>query len=305
MTDESQNIVGALASKTQLKSILDASPIGVSISRYYDGKIVYVNSTLAQMWGGPAEDMLWSDSINYYHNQDDIQWVLDQLHQHRPVANYDMKMNRADGSTLWTQVNMIAIWIEDIRLILSWFNDISEIRNVQEQLKQMATQDFLTGLANRMSFDEFMTQAMNRCRRSKKAGNLLYLDLDGFKAVNDKHGHQMGDFLLQQVANRLTSTLRETDFAARLGGDEFAVVTEALSDTIQPEKLAKKILSIIKKPYENEGESVIIGVSIGIAQFRPESIDSDTILKNADRAMYRAKHGGKGRVCIYDPNLDE
>ena len=180
-----------------------------------------------------------------------------------------------------------------------------KLEKATSKLKKMATQDFLTGIANRMSFDEFITEAMNRCRRSKKAGNLLYLDLDGFKAVNDKYGHQMGDFLLQQVAKRLTSTLRETDFAARLGGDEFAVVTEALSDTIQPEKLAQKILSLIKKPYENEGESVIIGASIGISQFRPESIDSDIILENADRAMYRAKHGGKGRVCIYDPNLDE
>ncbi len=180
-----------------------------------------------------------------------------------------------------------------------------KLKKATSKLKKMATHDFLTGIANRMSFDEFITEAMNRCRRSKKAGFLLYLDLDGFKAVNDKYGHQMGDFLLQQVAKRLTSTLRETDFAARLGGDEFAVVTEALSDTIQPEKLAQKILSLIKKPYENEGESVIIGASIGISQFRPESIDSDTILENADRAMYRAKHGGKGRVCIYDPNLDE
>lgn len=298
--DTTQKVADVLASKEQLKHILDASPIGVSISRYYDGKIVYVNSTLAQMWGKPAKDMLGSDSVNYYHDQDDIRWVIQELSQHRPVKNYDMLMNRADGSFFWTQINMIAIWIEDIRFILSWFNDVSEIRRVQEQLKQMATQDFLTGLANRMRFNEFMTEVMARCWRSNKIGSLFYLDLDGFKDANDKYGHHMGDFVLQQVAHRMTSTLRETDFVARLGGDEFAVVIEPLTDSIQSEKIAQKILDIIQQPYENQGKSIIIGVSIGIAQFGPESRDADEILHNADSAMYQAKGSGKGRINIYN-----
>ena len=168
----------------------------------------------------------------------------------------------------------------------------------------MATHASLTGLANRMRFNEFMTKAMARSRRSKKAGSLLYLDLDGFKAVNDSYGHHMGDFLLQRVADRLTSTLRETDFVARFGGDEFAVILEALTDLTEPEKVGQKILNNIKMPYEKEGKRATIGVSIGIAYFSPESTNEEIINRHADRAMCRAKNGGKGRICIYDPNID-
>ncbi len=304
MVGGTKKSVSILASKTQIKSILDASPIGVSISRYYDGKIIYVNSTLADMWGGPEEELLGTDSIDYYHNKDDIQWVINKLRHHRPVTNHEMEMNRADGSTVWFQVNMVATWVDDTRVILTWFNDISEIRRARFQLKHMATHDSLTGLANRMRFNEFMEEALTRSRRLNKPGSLLYLDLDGFKAVNDSYGHNMGDFLLQQVAKRLTSTLRETDFVARLGGDEFAVVIEALSEQVRPQQVAKKILHSIREPYENDGNRAKIGVSIGIAYFGPELMGLKAITRCADSAMYRAKHGGKGRICVYDSNLD-
>lgn len=304
MKNEEKGPTNVLATKTQLKSILDASPIGISISRYYDGKVVYANSALAEISGGPAEALIGSDSIDYYHDQDDIRWVITQLRKHRPVINHEMEMNRIDGSTVWCQVNMVAAWIDNERVILTWFNDISEIRRAQAQLKQMATHDSLTGLANRMRFNEFIAEAIARSRRSNKAGSLLYLDLDGFKAVNDNYGHHMGDFLLQQVAERLISTLRKTDFVARLGGDEFVVIIESLTDLTEPEKVGEKILNTIKMPYKKEGKRATIGVSIGISYFGPELMNTEIINRNADRAMYRAKHGGKGRICVYDPKID-
>ncbi len=101
MMDEGKDTVEVLTSETKLKAILDVSPIGVSISRYYDGKIVYVNSSLAKMRGGAAEALLGSSSIDYYHDQDDIRWVITQLRQNHPVTNHEMEMNRADGSTMW------------------------------------------------------------------------------------------------------------------------------------------------------------------------------------------------------------
>lgn len=304
MTDEGKDTVGVLTSETQLKAILDASPIGVSISRYYDGKIVYVNSSLAKMRGGAAEALLGSSSIDYYHDQDDIRWVINQLRQNHPVTNHEMEMNRADGSTVWCQVNMVATWVDNERMILTWFNDISEIRFARAQLNHMATHDSLTGLSNRKRFEEFMVEAFARSRRLNKAGSLLYMDLDGFKAVNDNQGHHFGDYLLQQAARRMTATLRETDFVARLGGDEFAVVIEPLSDRMRPGQVAQKLLDIIKMPYEKEDHRATVGVSIGIAHFGSEPMDIDVITRRADIAMYRAKHEGKGRICVYDPNLD-
>lgn len=294
-----------LASQSQLKSILDASPIGVSISRYYDGKIIYVNSTLANMKRAPAEELLGSDSIDHYYDQDAIRWVISQLRQRRPVTNHEMEMNRADGTTVWCQVNMVATVVDDERMILTWFNDVDEIRRARAKLQYAASHDSLTGLANRVSFNEFMSGAIARSRRLNQAGGLLYLDLDSFKAVNDRLGHNFGDYLLQQVAKRLTLALRDTDFVARLGGDEFAVVFEGLSDRVRPEQVADKILDIVAQPYEHEGQRATIGASIGIAHFGREAEDIDAIIKRADRAMYRAKHGGKGRTCVYAPCHNE
>jgi diguanylate cyclase (GGDEF)-like protein/PAS domain S-box-containing protein len=306
MTDETENTPTILGSNTQLKVVLDASPIGVSISRYHDGKIVYVNHALAEkLWGGPAEKLMGTNSIDHYNDAKDIQWVISQLQQHRPVTNHEMEMKRRDGTTLWCQVNMVAMRVDGTKLILSWFNNITEIRQTRTKLQQMATHDCLTGLPNRMRFNEFMEESMARCRRQKKTGSLLFLDLDGFKEVNDNFGHHMGDILLQQVASRLTSTLRETDFISRLGGDEFAVVLELQSDAHgQCEDVAQKILDVIKRPYEYENNRAIIGVSIGIAFFGTEPVTMDVITRNADKAMYRAKYSGRGCVCLYDPDLD-
>ena len=304
MTDEGKDTARILASESQLKAILEASPIGVSISRYYDGKIIYVNSSLVKLKGGSANELLGSDSIEHYHDQDDIRWVIKQLRQHRPVTNHEMEMNRTDGSTVWCQVNMVATSVDKERVILTWFNDIGEIRLARQQLKHMASHDTLTGLPNRKYFEDFMTQAFARARRLSKLGSLLYIDLDGFKAVNDSLGHHFGDYLLQQTSQRMIAILRETDFVARLGGDEFAVIIESLSDSMLPEQVAQKLLESIKMPYEMEGHRTSVDSSIGIANFGFESMEIDLIIRRADTAMYRAKNGGKGRVCVFDPNLD-
>ena len=295
---------GVLIGESRLRAILDASPIGVSISNYYDGKIIYENESLSKIWGGPAEGLLGTDSIDYYHDPNDIRWVIEQLRQHHPVTGHEMVVRRIDGSTRWCEVNMVATWVDEVRVVLTWFKDISEIRKAREELKHMATHDSLTGLANRMRFNAFMTEAVARSRRLNNASSLLYLDLDGFKAVNDTYGHPMGDFLLQELARRLTSTVRETDFIARLGGDEFAVVIEALSDRTEPQLVGKKIMDALKMPFKRDGIEATVGVSIGISFFAPESMDIEVVSQHADSGMYRAKQGGKGRICVYDPSLD-
>ena len=304
MPDEGIVTINNLISKTQLESILDVSPIGVSISRYHDSKIIYANSSLGKLWGGPVKKIVGTNSINYYHDQDDILWVIDQLKQNRPLSNHEMEMNRSDGTTIWCQVNMVAALIDNEKVILTWFNDINEFRHAQIQLKHMASHDSLTGLANRMHFNEFIIDAISRSKRLREPGCLIYLDLDDFKAVNDDIGHHFGDFLLQEVAKRITSVLRETDFVARLGGDEFAVIIETLSGQIDAEQVAQKILKTVKIPYEKESSKAIISISIGITFFGPELMETDVLIRRADTAMYRAKRSGKGRVCVYDPDLD-
>lgn len=293
-----------LVSKSQLELILDASPIGVSISRYYDGELLYVNASLAHMYRGSRQDMLGKNSLIFYADRDDIAWVLDQLKQGRTLTDYEMKMNQKGGRTIWCQVHMVATRVKEEKVILSWFMDITEKRRFQARLEHMASHDTLTGLANRARFNEFLTRAIARARRLDGVGSLIYLDLDGFKQVNDTLGHGFGDFLLEQSAKRLNSVLRETDFIARLGGDEFAVVIEAFTDQKRPQQVAEKILSCLSAPFEEGGQAATVGASIGIANFGKEPMEIEVLQKRADTAMYQAKHAGKGRICLYDADHD-
>ena len=160
-----------------------------------------------------------------------------------------------------------------------------------------AHHDPLTGLANRVLLDVFINQQLAVCRRYKRELSVLYIDLDGFKSVNDQHGHDHGDQLLREVSARIRKALRAADFAARLGGDEFAV---CLLDTgLQgAAKTAQKLIDVIAREFSVAGIEASISASIGVAAFPASAKDADTLLKAADRAMYRAKSQGKNQVGI-------
>ena len=179
--------------------------------------------------------------------------------------------------------------------------DITEIALARERIASLAYHDPLTGLANRTSLAPALEQAVERSKRrgSKLAG--LFLDLDGFKQINDLHGHDAGDRLLVELANRLRGSLRASDPLARLGGDEFFVVLEGdLSDTGPIERVAKKLLAAILAPYDlGGGKHASISASIGISIFPDDAGDAPTLMKHADMAMYAAKQAGKNSYRLF------
>lgn len=184
------------------------------------------------------------------------------------------------------------------------FSFLQRERALINEIKDMSIRDSLTGLANRKGFNDFIAEALQRSYRLNRPGHLLYLDLDDFKAVNDSRGHHCGDSVLQEVAARIRSCLRVVDFAARIGGDEFVVVLEALNSENHPHRVAERLLASISEEYLCDGQSVAIGVSIGIAYFGPKPTDLTTILRKADTAMYRSKKQGKGQISTFDPEKD-
>jgi diguanylate cyclase (GGDEF)-like protein len=181
-------------------------------------------------------------------------------------------------------------------------------RTAEEKAQYLAGHDPLTGLANRMLFNEQMQKAINRVLRSNENGALLFLDLDHFKYINDTLGHAVGDALLIHVAKVLQTRVRKTDTAARLGGDEFAVV---MTDVEQPECaaiLAQDILRKLSDPVTLLGNEIHVESSIGIATFHRQNIDRndyENIIKNADMAMYHAKAAGGKRYCFFERSLQE
>lgn len=186
--------------------------------------------------------------------------------------------------------------------------DLSERKLAEERIHQLAYFDALTELPNRHLLMEQLRKALLGCARNQSQGALLFIDLDNFKALNDTLGHDMGDHLLQQVAQRLRDSVREVDTVARLGGDEFVVMLEDLSEesqetALQAEMVGQKILTELNRPYSLKGRPYRSTPSIGIALFDQHTAGLEELLKQADVAMYQAKAEGRNTLRFFDPSM--
>ncbi len=175
----------------------------------------------------------------------------------------------------------------------------------QAEVQYLAHHDALTGLPNRILLREQLDEALARARRYGDPLAVLFLDLDGFKTINDTLGHSIGDALLQRIAERLRQTLRETDKIARLGGDEFAVVQIGEEQPKNAAALASRLIEVISRPCFVEGHQLIVGCSIGVAMTTADKLDPEQLLKSADLAMYRAKADGRGTYRFFEKEMDE
>lgn len=220
------------------------------------------------------------------------------MHQHHDAA----------GKPRIVELQASPLWNEDgtLRAIVESSHDITErvlaeeaMRKQQQQLAHQAHHDPLTGLPNRMLFAAHLSHALARAQRYRKNLALLFLDLDGFKAVNDTLGHARGDILLQTVAARLRRHVRESDLVARFGGDEFIILLEDIHDVDAAGQVARNLLEALTLPIPLEQHTASIGASIGISHYPHDAQDAETLLRHADAAMYQAKALGKNRHCHY------
>jgi diguanylate cyclase (GGDEF)-like protein/PAS domain S-box-containing protein len=191
------------------------------------------------------------------------------------------------------------------RFILGVVVDVTERRQSEAQIYHMAHHDALTGLANRVLFLKSVDEALARLRRFDETFNIVVLDLDQFKAVNDTLGHPVGDMLLKEAAVRLRACTRETDIVARLGGDEFAILQRTDGDQgNQARTLSERLLEAIQQPFDHEGTKLVVGTSIGVALAPQDGNSADHLLKNADLALYRAKSEGRNRWRLFDTQME-
>ncbi len=184
------------------------------------------------------------------------------------------------------------------------FTDITVIKQHEKQLERIAHYDALTGIPNRVLLADRMQQAIAQTRRDGKSMAVGYLDLDGFKPINDRFGHEAGDRLLVEIAQRLKNVLRGTDTVARLGGDEFVFLLPGVDRVEEWTDTLNRILGAITRPMALSGHSVSISASIGVTLYPQDDDDPDTLLRHADQAMYQAKQGGRNRYHLYDAEQD-
>jgi len=217
----------------------------------------------------------------------------------------EIKGQRGGGETfpLWLTLDAVALDSPAVTHYVALLTDVTEIKHSRQELEHIATHDTLTGLPNRVLFQDRLGQAVSRALRSKVSGALLFLDLDRFKNINDSLGHQIGDELLRQVARRLAELLRQQDTLARLGGDEFTVIIEQISGRAQATRVAEKILSAFARPFQLLDYEIEITTSIGISLFPLDGTEFDQLTKHADTAMYSAKEAGRNQYRFFTQDL--
>lgn len=199
-----------------------------------------------------------------------------------------------DGNQVDVEIFGVPVLVDGVRIgALAMYHDISERLQAEAHLKHLATHDPLTLLPNRTLFYDHLNHSLQLAHRNHTRLAVLFLDLDGFKTVNDLLGHAKGDLLLQQVAQRLKNALRKSDLVSRLGGDEFAFVLENLRSPHDVARIAEKILEALSRPFLVEGQELSISGSIGIALFPEDGDEPRNLLRHADAAMYRVKGQGK------------
>ena len=215
----------------------------------------------------------------------------------------DQFFRRGDGRQL--EVSVTSVPLRDQEGSVTLFDDITRQKENERKLHHIAHYDALTGLPNRVLLADRMAQAMARARRTKNPLALAFIDLDGFKQVNDNHGHDAGDQLLVRLAHRMQDCLRETDTVARLGGDEFAVVLTDMADLAGYTSLLDRLLVALSYPEKLDGNELQVSASIGVTMY-PQlvDIDADQLLRQADQAMYEAKLAGKNRYRLFDVDRD-
>ena len=277
----------------------------------YDGagRLLVVNQRFHEIYGLPANRVAAGCSFRD---------VLEAMHGagHLPsstcvdtlLAAWSVRVAQRRGGSMLKTINggrVVAISYEPTAEggWVATHADVTERQRVEEQALFLAHHDALTRLANRVLFHERVEQALAQVGRGAQAA-VLCLDLDRFKAVNDTLGHPVGDLLLQAVADRMRACVREVDTVARLGGDEFAVVQVGLDDPDGAGLLARRLVDVISQPYDLDGHHVVIGTSVGVALAPHDGTRPDTLLKNADMALYRAKLEGRGTYRFFERDMD-
>ena len=223
------------------------------------------------------------------------------LPQKTTFDNYQVQHDFAiiGKRTMLLNARQIERGMDKERIILLAIEDITERKQLEDKIQQMAFHDSLTGLPNRKLFSDRLGVALNQAKRNKKQVGIVMLDLDNFKGVNDTLGHDAGDILIKAAAERLSGTLRKSDTVARFGGDEFLLIfpeIEGKKDAIQ---VVENIIDMFHKPFLIDTHQLVITTSIGIAVYLNDGIEEGILLKNADIAMYQAKQAGRARYQFY------
>ena len=269
-----------------------------------NGIIISINSSFCNITGYTKEEAIGvssnilSSGIHekaFYENM----WESLNIHSRWQGEIWNKRKN-GEVYPEWLSITKFTDPVTKEVNFMAIFSDITSLKEADKKLHFYANHDHLTGLLNKVQFENLLTQTINSAVRNNKKFALIFIDLDYFKDVNDTAGHNIGDLVLKEVANRFQKVLRKEDIIGRIGGDEFNVIIDNVTEDSDVILLAEKLNEAIRKPFTFEGKNFYLSLSIGVSIFPYHGLNANELLKNADSAMYEVKRNGRNGVLLYD-----
>jgi diguanylate cyclase (GGDEF)-like protein/PAS domain S-box-containing protein len=293
-------------SEARFRTLAETAPCAIFI--YQDDGFRYVNPAAASITGYSRDELRELNFWGLVHpdfREAVRERGLARQHGESASSRYEFKIERRDGEERWLDSSASSVDFGGRPAVLGIAFDVTERKRAEEQIKSLAYHDVLTGLPNRLLFNDRLNVAVAQAHRQQQRLGILFLDLDRFKVINDSLGHSLGDRLLQAVAERLEAGVREGDTVARLGGDEFILLLPGIARADDIARVAEKILDSLRLPFRLEGRDLFVTASIGLSLYPEDGLDGETLIKNADIAMYRAKEQGRDNFQLYTHAMNE
>lgn len=297
----------------ELKDILDQLPAAIYRCRLdSEGGIVeHVSKGLADLMGVPAAHFLYRSTDRLLatippRDRRRLQAVIRDSMRNQKRFVFEHRLHALSGGEKWVfNCGQVRTHEDGSRTLEGVAIDLAGRRGGEQHLRFLASHDTLTGLANRALFRQQLDASVRRATRQGSRIAVLFVDLDRFKRINDSHGHELGDELLRLAASRLRRAVRSNDVIGRFGGDEFTVLVDTIKEPLDASKVASKILSELSEPFDIRGRRFTVGASIGISCYPGDGVDSATLIRNADSAMYDVKHTGRHGIQFFSGELAE
>jgi diguanylate cyclase (GGDEF)-like protein/PAS domain S-box-containing protein len=289
--------------RQRLAAIVESSEDAI-VGKALDGTILSWNRGAERIYGYTAKEAIGRPitMLSPPERRDETTGILEEIRKGLPARHLETQRVRKDGVRIDVALTVSAVRNAAGVVVgaSAISRDVTERRRGEAKVQHMAFHDPLTGLPNRLLFQDRLGVAVAQAHRLDQCLAVLFLDLDYFKRVNDSLGHLAGDELLRAVAGRLTGCVREGDTIARLGGDEFMTLLPGVGTDADAGTVGHKILDTIRAPVRIQGREIVVTVSIGVALYPRDGLDTETLIRNADHAMYRAKKSGRDRFELHE-----
>jgi len=290
----------------QAARVFDNTMEGIMITDASE-KITAINRAFTEITGYEEAEVIGKTPRIFKSGRQDSEFYAAMWSSMQTTGHWQGEVwnRRKDGEVYpqWSTISAVANENNQVTHYVGVFSDISSLKRSQEKLNFLAHHDLLTRLPNRLLFNARLEHSIERARRTRKSLAVLFFDLDHFKNVNDTLGHAAGDELLRWVAKQLAEMIRAEDTVARMGGDEFIMLVEAVDEPGNAGTVARKVLELFKQPIHISRHEFFISTSIGISLYPTDGDDADTLIKNADAAMYQAKAQGRSNYQFYKPEM--